>query len=217
MNVALNYFSYLGGSQNEAGLAITVDSGAGAVITGWTQSSDFPVFPLGTSSLTGFQDAFTARLNTTAVLGQTTAGSWVNYFGGSSADSNTVFTEGTGVALDVNQNAYFAGDTNSVDLQVNKPLQATNNGGYDAFVTQLGSALSLSITGVLTSGTNQFYVDAGHPGNVHLYGDEQRSRSSQQHHSSGQSEPGRDAGAAHPRFCERQFGNLRNSARPLAA
>ena len=161
VNVALNYFSYLGGSQNEAGLAISVDSGAGAVVTGWTQSPDFPVFPLGTSSLTGFQDAFTARLNTTAALGQATSGSWVNYFGGSSADSNTVFTEGTGVALDVNQNAYFAGDTNSVDLQVNKPLQATNNGGYDAFVTQLGSALSLSINGVLTSGTNQFYVDAG--------------------------------------------------------
>ncbi len=161
VNVALNYFSYLGGSQNEAGLAISVDSGAGAVVTGWTQSPDFPVFPLGTSSLTGFQDAFTARLNTTAVLGQATSGSWANYFGGSSADSNTVFTEGTGVALDVNQNAYFAGDTNSVDLQVNKPLQATNNGGYDAFVTQLGSALSLSISGVLTSGTNQFYVDAG--------------------------------------------------------
>jgi uncharacterized repeat protein (TIGR01451 family) len=164
VNVALNYFSYLGGAKDEAGLAITVDSGAGALITGWTQSSDFPVFPAGTSSLTGFQDAFTARLNTTAAIGQTTTGSWVNYFGGSSTDSSSVFTEGTGVTLDVNQNAYFAGDTNSVDLQVNKPLQATNNsnpGGYDAFVTQLGSALSLSISGVLTSGTNQFFVDAG--------------------------------------------------------
>jgi uncharacterized repeat protein (TIGR01451 family) len=161
VNVALNYFSYLGGANNEAGLAITVDSGSGAVVTGWTQSTDFPVFPLGTSSLTGFQDAFTARLNTVAVVGQTTTGSWVNYFGGSSADSSSVFTEGTGVALDVNQNAYFAGDTNSPDLQVNKPLQATNGGGYDAFVTQLGSALSLSITGVLSSGTNQFFVDAG--------------------------------------------------------
>ncbi len=163
VNVALNYFSYLGGSQNEAGLAITVDSAAGAIVTGWTQSPDFPVFPVGTSSLTGFQDAFTARLNTTAAIGQTTTGSWANYFGGSSTDSSTVLTEGTGVALDVNQNAYFAGDTNSVDLQVNKPLQATNNGGYDAFVSQLGSALSLSISGVLTSGTNQFFVDAGNP------------------------------------------------------
>ena len=44
-NVALNYFSYLGGANNEAGLAIAVDSGSGALVTGWTQSSDFPIFP----------------------------------------------------------------------------------------------------------------------------------------------------------------------------
>jgi uncharacterized repeat protein (TIGR01451 family) len=172
-NVALNYFSYLGGSKDEAGLAITVDSGSGAVVTGWTDSIDFPVAPAANpiqSTLTGAQDAFMARLNTTAVVGSTTASSWANYFGGTVGDANTVFTEGTGVALDVNQNAYFAGDTNSPDLHVLKALPATsgvnganNNGGYDAFVTQLGSALSLSITGILTQGTNQTFIDAGTP------------------------------------------------------
>ncbi len=168
VNVALNYFSYLGGSANEAGLAIAVDSGAGAVVTGWTQSTDLPVFPAATSTLTGAQAAFTARLNTTAVVGQTT-GSWVNYFGGSSTDPATVFTEGTGVTLDVNQNAYFSGDTNSATLQVQKPLITSAsiepvygyNGGYDSFVTQSVPAFSLSITGVLTLGTNQLFVDAG--------------------------------------------------------
>ncbi len=170
VNLSLNYFSYLGGSLNEAGLAIAVDSGEGAVITGWTQSPDFPVYPAATSTMTGAQDAFTARLNTTAVLGQTT-GSWVNYFGGSSTDTSTVFTEGTGVTLDVNQNAYFAGDTNSQTLQVQKQLvtaAATNavtgyNGGYDSFVTQSTPAFSLSISGGLTLGTNQLYIDAGNP------------------------------------------------------
>jgi uncharacterized repeat protein (TIGR01451 family) len=170
-NVSLNYFSYLGGSANEAGLAITVDSASGALVTGSTQSAGlagsataFPVFPLNNaiqSTLTGAQDAFMARLNTAAVVGQTN-GSWANYFGGASGDSNTtVFTEGTGVTLDVNQAAYFAGDTNSTTLQVNTPLQATNGGGYDAFVTQLGSVVGLSINGVLTLGTSQTFVDAG--------------------------------------------------------
>ena len=174
--VTLNYFSYLGGGGNEAGLAIAVDSAAGAVVTGWTQStsaSPFPVSPAANpiqSALTGFQDAFMARLDTTAVQGSTTASSWANYFGGASTDDATIFTEGTGVALDVNQNAYFAGDTNSTDLQVQKELitstavNVTNgyNGGNDAFVTQLGSALSLSITGVLSQGTTQSNsVDAG--------------------------------------------------------
>ena len=138
-----------------------VDTASGALVTGWTQSADFPVFPKSTSSLncpigaTTCQDAFVARLNTAAVIGQTTAGTWANYFGGTGTD------EGTGITLDVNQNAYFAGDTNSTDLQTAKPLQATNGGGYDAFVAQLGTALSLSVSGQLTVGTNQTYISAG--------------------------------------------------------
>ena len=164
-NVALNYFSYLGGANNEAGLAIAVDSGSGALVTGWTQSSDFPIFPASNpiqSALAGTQDAFMARLNTIAVVGQTTTASWANYFGGTGID------QGTSVALDVNQISYFAGDTNSTDLQVNKPLPltgtvngATNNGGYDAYVTQLGTVVTLSITGVLSQGTNQQFISAG--------------------------------------------------------
>ncbi len=157
-NVSLTYFSYLGGSADEAGLAITVDAASGALVTGWTQSPDFPVFPANNdiqSHLNGVQDAFMARLNTVAVVGQTTTASWSNYFGGSGVD------QGTGITLDVNQNAYFAGDTNSPDLQVSTPLQATNKGGYDAFVTQLGTAASLSIVGQLTLGTNQTYISAG--------------------------------------------------------
>jgi uncharacterized repeat protein (TIGR01451 family) len=169
VNVALNYFSYLGGGNNEAGLAITVDAGSGALVTGWTQSTNpvpFPVLPNPNSiqsTLNGPQDAFMARLNTAAVVGQTTAGSWANYFGGSGAD------EGTAIILDANQNIYIAGDTNSTDLPVAKPLgpQAngvtgtTNNGGYDAFVTQLGTAVSLSISGVLSLGPNQIFISAG--------------------------------------------------------
>jgi uncharacterized repeat protein (TIGR01451 family) len=166
VNVTLNYFSFLGGSNNEAGQAITVDSGAGALVTGWTQSNNFPVLPVSNSiqsALNGPQDAFVARLNTAAAVGQTTAGSWANYFGGSGTD------QGTGITLDVNQNAYFAGDTNSTDLQVAKPLGpqsngttgTTINGGYDAFVTQLGTAVSLSVSGVLALGTNQTFISAG--------------------------------------------------------
>ena len=157
-NVALNYFSFLGGSSNEAGQGITVDSGSGALVTGWTQSTDFPILPKSNSiqsALNGPQDAFVARLNTAAVVGQTTAGSWASYFGGSGTD------QGTGIVLDINQNAYFAGDTNSTDLLVLKPLQTTNGGGYDAFVTQLGTAVSLSLTGTLTLGTNQTFISAG--------------------------------------------------------
>lgn len=168
VNVTLNYFSYLGGGSDEAGTAIAVDSGSGAVVTGWTQSNDFPVFPPANpiqSVLNGPRDAFIARLNTTTVSGggQTTAASWATYFGGSNTD------EGTGITTDVNQSIYVAGDTNSTDLHVQKPLvtpAAVNamtgyNGGYDAFVTQLTPAFSLSISGVLTLGPNQAFISAG--------------------------------------------------------
>ena len=156
-NVALTYFSYLGGSGADAGTAITVDNGSGAVVTGSTQSSDFPVVPASNSiqsTFAGVQDAFIARIYTAATVGQT-SGSWSSYFGGTGTDA------GTGVALDVNQNTYVAGETNSPPptLHTAKPLTTAQGGGYlggyDAFVTQLGSAMSLSVQGTLTQGTNQ--------------------------------------------------------------
>jgi uncharacterized repeat protein (TIGR01451 family) len=161
-NVALNYFSYLGGTSNENGLAITVDSASGALVTGWTTSSDFPVAPATNSIQSvygGNQDAFVARINTAAVIGQTTSASWASYFGGSGTDS------GTGIALDANQDTYLAGTTNSTNLQVAKPLSSAQGGGYkggyDAFVAQLGTAVSLSLQGTLTLGNNQTFISAG--------------------------------------------------------
>ena len=177
--VALSYFSYLGGADNEAGNAIVVDSNSGAVITGSTQSpftntaGTFPVTPNPSSiqsSLYDAQAAFIARINTAAVVGGATTASWATYFGGiclpvGNPACSAAMTAGTGIALDVNQDTYVAGDTNSTVLQTAKPLvQGTaNNGGYDAFVTQLGTAVSLSISGVLGLGTNQSFISAGNP------------------------------------------------------
>lgn len=177
--VGLNYFSYLGGSGEEAGNAITVDSNSGAVITGLTTSpftntaGTFPLAPNPSSiqsSLYDAQAAFIARVNTAAVVGQTTTASWATYFGGiclplGNPTCSGAMTAGTGIALDVNQDTYVAGDTNSPVLQLAKPLTQGSaiNGGYDAFVTQLGTAVSLSISGVLNLGTNQTFVSAGNP------------------------------------------------------
>lgn len=166
MVVPLKYFSFLGGTADENGLAIAVDSASGALVTGWTQSTDFPVVPASSSiqsSFGGVQDAFVARINTAAVVGQTTTASWSSYFGGSGTDS------GTGITLDANQNTYLAGTTNSPanTLQTAKPLDPAHGGGYkggfDAFVTQLGTTVSLSIQGTLTLGTSQTFISAGNP------------------------------------------------------
>ena len=164
-NVVLSYFSYLGGSGADQGTAIVVDNGSGALVAGWTDSSDFPVVPLTNpiqNASGGGRDAFVARLYTLAVTGQTTTASWSAYFGGTGTD------EATGIALDVNQNTYLAGVSDSAPptLRTAKPLADTQGGGYkggtDAFVTQLGTAVNLSVQGQLTQGTNQQgFISAG--------------------------------------------------------
>ena len=160
--VTLNYFSYLGGTGDEAGNAITVDVAGGALVTGSTDSTDFFITPSPSPIQGGVvPDAFVARLNTVAVVGQTTSSSWTSTYGGSGTDS------GTGIVLDVNQNIYLAGETNSPPptLQIAKPLTATQGGGYkagfDAFVAQLATAVNLTISGSLTLGTNQQFISAG--------------------------------------------------------
>lgn len=169
--LTLSYFSYLGGSGNDAGQAIAVDSADDAFLTGWTQSTDFPTFPNATMNmactqvggnnpcviqghLNGPQDAFFAHLSSSTV-GQSAQGAYATYFGGSGTD------EGTGIAIDNNSNVYLAGETNSTDFQTQNPLQAANGGGYDAFAAKFGTAADLSVTGVLTLPTSQSFVSAG--------------------------------------------------------
>jgi uncharacterized repeat protein (TIGR01451 family) len=149
-NMSLTYFSYLGGTGNDAGLAITVDTANGAVLTGWTQSTDFPVTAGAIqSALKGTQqNAFLARINTAATSGNGTVGSYATYFGGTGVD------KGTSVALDTNLSTYFAGDTTSGEIQTQAPLQANNKGGSDAFAVKLGTAADLAICGKLPSQTN---------------------------------------------------------------
>jgi uncharacterized repeat protein (TIGR01451 family) len=161
-NLTLTYFSYLGGSANEAGLAVTVDQSSGALLTGWTQSNAPP--PNGflvfggadiQNTFGGTQDAFIARINTAATT-LSTAGSWTTLFGLSGA------TEGTSIALDGNQTPYVAGDTSGTVETINPLSSDVNNaGGSDAFVAQLQTACSLSISGLLTLGNNQTFVSAG--------------------------------------------------------
>lgn len=157
-NMALSYFSYLGGSGADAGLAIAVDTASGALLTGSTQSANFPVTtgPI-QSSLLGAQDAFFARINTSATSGQNTVGNYATYFGGSGTD------RGTSITLDNNLSTYLAGDTNSADLQTAAPLQLVNNGGFDTFALKLGTAADLAITGKLSLTAGQQFINAGSP------------------------------------------------------
>ncbi len=148
--VGLSYFSYLGGTGNDSGLAIAVDTAGGALVTGATSSGPIGTtnFPITTdaiqSVLNGPQNAFFAHIDTTTVVGQTTVGSYATYFGGNVTD------RGTSIAVDPELNTYFAGDTNSTTFQVHAPLQSLLNGtgagpNTDAFAVKLQTANDLCI------------------------------------------------------------------------
>ncbi|MGB8579326.1 MAG: SBBP repeat-containing protein, partial [Candidatus Sulfotelmatobacter sp.] len=116
--VPLGYFSYLGGSLNDSGLAIAVDTAEGALVTGATNSTDFPA-SVGAiqTHLNGVQNAFFAHLDTQINSNQSTTGSYATYFGGNGTD------RGTSITVDPSLNSYLAGDTNSTNLQLQGPVQ----------------------------------------------------------------------------------------------
>lgn len=132
----LVYSSYLGGGDRDGILALAVDPAGSVCVTGFTDSSNFPLTtPLqGTSG--GGTDAFLARVNASG-----SALVFSTYLGGSGVD------RGTGVAIDAAGNMYLAGSTDSPNFPTRNALQPDHKGGGDAFVSKFntsGSALVYS-------------------------------------------------------------------------
>jgi uncharacterized repeat protein (TIGR01451 family) len=128
----LLYATYVGGSGDDRGFGIAVDSSGNAYVTGSTTSVDFPTRQAFQSRLGGGRDAFVLKLNS--------AGSGLvfsTYLGG------TALEYGNGIALDSQANAYVIGDTTSSDFPVLGPFQTSNGGKQDAFVSKIGSSGAL--------------------------------------------------------------------------
>jgi uncharacterized repeat protein (TIGR01451 family) len=127
------YATYLGGSGDDRGTGIAVNSSGEVYVTGFTSSTNFPtVSPLQIASGGGF-DAFVAKLNS--------AGStflYSTYFGGSANESTvSTVTSTNPITLDSSSNAYVTGYTSSTNFPTAAPLQAAKSGGQDAFVAKI--------------------------------------------------------------------------------
>lgn len=130
--VPLNYFSYLGGSGTDVGLAIATDVNHDARVAGVTNSSDFPgpatIFgsPSGTSAF--FARIVPGTITTTI----TVTSNSTSVIGGSGVDI------GTSTAVDPNLNSYIAGETSSGNFPVTANALQGFPGSSAAFATELG-------------------------------------------------------------------------------
>jgi hypothetical protein len=147
---SLSYSSYLGGSGDDAGIGIALDSSPipNVFVAGNTRSDDFPTKSpqsIFQPDLSGTEDAFVAKINT-GFVGLLTL-IYSTYLGGGGADSAAA------VDVDASGNAYVTGDTGSSDFPVEDPFQSASEGGFDAFVTKMDTAGSALIYSTYLGGS----------------------------------------------------------------
>ncbi len=159
----LVYFTYLGGSQEEGGASVAIDSGGNAYVTGTTFSLDFPtVRAIQASFGGGRDDAFVAKINATG-----SSIVYSTYLGGSSFDL------GNHIAVDSTGNAYVVGFTDSTNFPTANPIQASLGGRRDVFLAKLNPTGSAFVYSTYLGGDNDdqgYGVVADPSGNTYLTG-----------------------------------------------
>ncbi|HEU4596905.1 MAG TPA: SBBP repeat-containing protein, partial [Pyrinomonadaceae bacterium] len=162
---ALVYSTYLGGSDNDSGEGIKVDSAGNAYVGGDTASPNFPTLSPIQAVNGGGGDAFVLKVNA--------AGSalvYSTYLGGSAREACE------DLALDSSGNAYVTGDTESTNFPTANAFQSANGGTslfQDAFVTKLNAAGSALVYSTYLGGAGGeigfgIAIDSG--GNAYIAG-----------------------------------------------
>jgi hypothetical protein len=133
---ALVYSTYLGGSADDQGFGIAVDSADNAYVAGGTSSTDFPTVNSLQPDNSPYGTIFVAKFDTAGL-----ALVYSTYLGGSLQDF------GSSIAVDAANNAYITGGAGSSNFPVVGALQAKYGGDIDAFVAKIspgGAAPALS-------------------------------------------------------------------------
>ena len=138
----LIYADYLGGTSQDYGYGVAVDSTNNVYITGSTASSDFPMASPFQGTYPGSFNGFVSKISTdgASLLYST-------YFGGNGSDVPS------GIAVDASSQMTIAGNTTSTNLPVANAYQSTvlpnegseyGNYGFVARLSANGSALVFS-------------------------------------------------------------------------
>lgn len=147
--------TFLGGSGEDYGYALALDSSGNTVIAGHTKSANFPTTS-GTydTTLAGDQDVFISKLssNLSTLIASTFLGGSKNIVGGSGNDY------GYSLALDDSGNVVVTGYTSSTDFPTTSGTYDTTLGGaQDAFISKLTSDLSTLAASTFLGGSSGDY------------------------------------------------------------
>jgi hypothetical protein len=165
----LIYSTYLGGSGEDVGFGVAVDSDGNAYVTGATASANFPVTP-GALQTTygakpGYPYAFVTKINPSG-----SALVYSTYLGGN------ILNQGFGIAVDSLGNAYVTGDTEGGfpvtpgAFQTTCPLKGTENASFVAKLDSTGSALVYSTYLCGSGGTLSTGIAVDNSGNAYVTG-----------------------------------------------
>ena len=126
---ALIYSALIGGTQDEEGQALALDSGGNVYVTGSTSSTNFPTVNAMQASHAGTDtlDAFVFKLNSSG-----SALSYSTYLGGNG------FDRGVAIAVNSAGNAFVTGSTSSTNFPVANALQLAKGPGIhaDTFISK---------------------------------------------------------------------------------
>lgn len=144
----LIFSTFLGGSSLEEAWGIVVDDASNCYVTGYTNSSDFPVHnPLQGAKHKDY-DVFVTKLNATGGVVFST------FLGGEGGDG------AWDIAVDTAQNCYIVGTTDSSDFPTLNAFQSKLPGMYSGFVTKLNATGTGLIFSTFLGGSRYEDADA---------------------------------------------------------
>lgn len=146
----LAYSSFLGGDLDDYPYALSVNDSGAVFIVGQTQSKNFPITPFTVTNkfAGGNFDSFITKISPD---GKTI--SYSTLVGGSGDES------AVGIVLDIYNNAYVVGNTNSVDFpRTALGADTSHNGKDDAFCYKISPVADRYIFSTLVGGSNEDYA-----------------------------------------------------------
>jgi hypothetical protein len=158
----LLYCTYLGGNNIEDGCAMAVDNDGNAIITGFTQSANFPTLNPYDGTANGGKDIYISKFS-----GNGGQPIYCTYYGGIGDDVSY------GLAVDSLGAIYITGYTGSTNFPIANSFDPSYNSEWDAFVAKLspsGNALIYSTYFGGNAGDYGYAIAVDHSGSAYIAG-----------------------------------------------